>query len=46
VANGLGDVILELPFFLKGLLGNVGIGAKRRVGEHYERRADTTGDET
>src|SRR5207249_12283246 len=45
VANGFRDVILELPLFLKGLLGNVDIGAKRRIGEGYERRADAAGDE-
>ena len=40
LADHLGKVVLELPLALVRLLGDVGVGAERRVGECNQRRAD------
>src|SRR5262249_50084178 len=45
LADGFGEVILELPFALERLLRNVGVGAERRVRENDERSADAAVDD-
>src|SRR6185312_13378822 len=45
VADGLGDVVLELPLALERLLGNVGVGSERSVRKYDQRLADVAGDQ-
>src|SRR6185312_5470166 len=40
IANGLSDVVFELPLTLERLLRNIGVGSERRVGKNYQRFAD------
>ena len=44
LADGLGDVVPELPLSLERLLRNVGIGAEGCVRKSHQRRADVAGD--